>query len=48
MKFSTDMLGFEVHWRMANYAYVYRQTVGFRLLKKAGPAARESPVCLLD
>jgi catechol 2,3-dioxygenase-like lactoylglutathione lyase family enzyme len=36
VKFFTDILGFELHWRMANYAYVHRETVGFRLLELAG------------
>jgi len=39
LKFFTDILGFEVPWRMASYAYVHRETVGFRLLEEKGPDA---------
>jgi catechol 2,3-dioxygenase-like lactoylglutathione lyase family enzyme len=37
VRFFTEILGFEVHWRMANYAYVHRETVGFRLMEEKGP-----------
>ncbi len=36
-RFFTQILGFEVKLRMANYAYIYRETVGFRLLEENGP-----------
>jgi catechol 2,3-dioxygenase-like lactoylglutathione lyase family enzyme len=36
MIFFTDILGFEVTYRVDNYAYVHRETVGFRLLEQRG------------
>jgi catechol 2,3-dioxygenase-like lactoylglutathione lyase family enzyme len=36
LTFFTDILGFEVPYRADNYAYVHRETVGFRLLKQTG------------
>ncbi len=35
--FFTDILGFETRFRVANYAYVERETVGFRILEQKGP-----------
>jgi catechol 2,3-dioxygenase-like lactoylglutathione lyase family enzyme len=35
--FFTDILGFEVQFRMGNYAYLHRETVGFRILEQKGP-----------
>ena len=37
LAFFTDILGFETLLRMANYAYVHRETVGFRILEQKGP-----------
>lgn len=37
LQFFTEILGFEVQWRMANYAYIHRETVGFRLMEEKGP-----------
>lgn len=34
--FFTETLGFETLFRTANYAYVQRETVGFRLLEQTG------------
>jgi catechol 2,3-dioxygenase-like lactoylglutathione lyase family enzyme len=34
--FFTDILGFSVPYRMQGYAYVHRETVGFRLLEVEG------------
>jgi len=36
--FFTETLGFKVLFRMANYAYVHRETVGFRLFEEEGSA----------
>lgn len=36
LAFFTETLGFETQFRMANYAYVHRETVGFRLLEQTG------------
>lgn len=33
LSFFVDLLGFEVPYREAGYAYVHRETVGFRLLQ---------------
>jgi catechol 2,3-dioxygenase-like lactoylglutathione lyase family enzyme len=35
--FFTGILGFEVLLRQGNYAYVHRETVGFRLMEQHGP-----------
>lgn len=35
--FFTETLGFKVLLRMPNYAYLHRETVGFRLLEQTGP-----------
>jgi catechol 2,3-dioxygenase-like lactoylglutathione lyase family enzyme len=37
LTFFTDILGFEVRLRVANYAYLHRETVGFRTLEQKGP-----------
>ena len=37
LTFFTDTLGFKVLFRMDNYAYLHRETVGFRLLEEEGP-----------
>jgi catechol 2,3-dioxygenase-like lactoylglutathione lyase family enzyme len=34
--FFTDILGFEMLFRAADYAYVHRETVGFRILEHKG------------
>lgn len=34
--FFRDVLGFEVRLRMSNYAYLHRETVGFRILESHG------------
>ena len=40
LDFFTDILGFTVPFRQEGYAYVHRETVGFRLLEaEAGEAA---------
>jgi catechol 2,3-dioxygenase-like lactoylglutathione lyase family enzyme len=36
LTFFTDILGFETPYRVANYAYVQRETVGFRILEEKG------------
>jgi catechol 2,3-dioxygenase-like lactoylglutathione lyase family enzyme len=36
LAFFNDILGFETQLRMANYAYLHRETVGFRLLEEKG------------
>lgn len=37
LTFFNDILGFKTLFRMTNYAYVHRETVGFRLLEQRGP-----------
>ncbi|HEY1263164.1 MAG TPA: VOC family protein [Terriglobales bacterium] len=37
LAFFTGLLGFKVLFQMDNYAYVHRETVGFRLLEQQGP-----------
>ncbi len=37
VSFFTDTLGFEVRFRLDNYAYVHRETTGFRILEQHGP-----------
>ena len=37
LTFFTETLGFKVLLRVANYAYVHREVVGFRLLGEKGP-----------
>jgi len=34
--FFNDILGFETRYRVANYAYVHRETAGFRILEQTG------------
>jgi catechol 2,3-dioxygenase-like lactoylglutathione lyase family enzyme len=34
--FFVEVLGFETRFRATNYAYVHRETVGFRLLEHSG------------
>jgi catechol 2,3-dioxygenase-like lactoylglutathione lyase family enzyme len=36
LTFFIDILGFEVPYRDDNYAYVHRETVGFRLMEQTG------------
>ena len=37
VRFFTDILGFEARYRSADYAYLHRETVGFRLMEQKGP-----------
>jgi catechol 2,3-dioxygenase-like lactoylglutathione lyase family enzyme len=37
LTFFTDTLGFKVLFRLEDYAYVHRETVGFRLREEKGP-----------
>ncbi len=37
LTFFTETLGFKVLLRFENYAYIHRETVGFRLLEEKGP-----------
>lgn len=37
LTFFTETLGFKTLYRMDNYAYIHRETVGFRLLEEKGP-----------
>lgn len=37
LTFFTEILGFEVQFRAENYAYLQRETVGFRILQQQGP-----------
>jgi len=37
LSFFTETLGFKVLFRMDNYAYLHRETVGFRLLEEETP-----------
>lgn len=36
LTFFTDILGFETLLRMSDYAYVHRETAGFRILQQKG------------
>jgi catechol 2,3-dioxygenase-like lactoylglutathione lyase family enzyme len=36
LAFFTEILGFETQFRAANYAYVHRETAGFRILEQTG------------
>jgi catechol 2,3-dioxygenase-like lactoylglutathione lyase family enzyme len=36
LAFFTGILGFETRFRAANYAYVHRETTGFRILEQTG------------
>jgi catechol 2,3-dioxygenase-like lactoylglutathione lyase family enzyme len=37
LAFFTEILGFEIPYRVANYAYVHRETAAFRILEQRGP-----------
>ncbi|MGO8985988.1 MAG: bleomycin resistance protein [Terriglobales bacterium] len=37
LAFFNDILGFKTLLRQANYAYLHRETVGFRILEQHGP-----------
>src|ERR1039457_6175507 len=37
LAFFTGILGFETRFRAADYAYVHRETAGFRILQQTGP-----------
>jgi catechol 2,3-dioxygenase-like lactoylglutathione lyase family enzyme len=37
LTFFNNILGFATQWRVANYAYVHRETTGFRILEQKGP-----------
>jgi len=37
LAFFTEILGFETRFRVANYAYLHRETAGFRILERKGP-----------
>jgi catechol 2,3-dioxygenase-like lactoylglutathione lyase family enzyme len=37
LTFFTQILGFEIQFRVRDYAYIHRETVGFRLLEQSGP-----------
>jgi catechol 2,3-dioxygenase-like lactoylglutathione lyase family enzyme len=39
LTFFNDILGFETLLRQANYAYLHRETVGFRILEQRGAGA---------
>jgi len=39
LTFFTEILGFKIEFRAANYAYVHRETVGFRLMEETGEDA---------
>ncbi|HKO05957.1 MAG TPA: VOC family protein [Candidatus Acidoferrales bacterium] len=39
LTFFTAILGFEVRYRAEGYAYVHRETVGFRILQQTGADA---------
>jgi catechol 2,3-dioxygenase-like lactoylglutathione lyase family enzyme len=39
LEFFTDVLGFEVPYRMSEYAYIHRETVGIRLMQGHGENA---------
>lgn len=43
INFFTAILGFETRFRAANYAYLHRETVGFRLLEQTGPDSDGAP-----
>lgn len=36
MRFFTDILGFEIRFRVADYAYLHRETAGFRIMAQKG------------
>ena len=37
VSFFTEILGFKTLLRVSDYAYVHRETVGFRILERRGP-----------
>ncbi len=37
LAFFNDILGFETQFRAPDYAYIHRETVGFRMLEQKGP-----------
>ncbi|MGA7559782.1 MAG: VOC family protein [Terriglobales bacterium] len=37
LAFFNDILGFKTLFRQENYAYIHRETVGFRILEQCGP-----------
>jgi len=37
LRFFNEILGFKTRLRLANYAYIHRETVGFRLLEEKSP-----------
>ncbi len=37
LAFFTGILGFETQFRAPDYAYLHRETVGFRILEQKGP-----------
>jgi catechol 2,3-dioxygenase-like lactoylglutathione lyase family enzyme len=39
LTFFTEILGFRIEFRSANYAYIHRETVGFRLMEGTGEDA---------
>jgi catechol 2,3-dioxygenase-like lactoylglutathione lyase family enzyme len=39
LTFFTDILGFEMRFRRADYAYVHRETAGFRIWERTGADA---------
>ena len=43
LAFFTETLGFEIPLRAANYAYVHRECVGFRLLEQTGEDGSPPP-----
>ena len=48
LTFFTDILGFKALFREGNYAYIHRETVGFRILEQRGeervPALGATPI----
>lgn len=44
LAFFTDILGFEVQFRLDDYAYVHRETVGFRILEHRDAGTPYRPV----
>ena len=36
LRFFTEILGFDVRFRMPDYVYVHRETVGFRIMRQHG------------
>lgn len=42
LDFFTDILGFTVPFRQDGYAYIHRETVGFRLLEAEGAGLRRA------